>query len=80
MDGSLVCTVASVGIAACLIIYGFILVLRKSSHESPTQTISAQLRGFAFVLLAFYIFILGMGVCKLIFGGKITFSYGPLSF
>ena len=68
-DGIQLCFLVSIAISIGLLIYGFVLVLRKAPpHENEMQAISCQIKGFGFILLAHFVLILGLGLCMGVFG------------
>ncbi len=63
MDLSL-CGAVILIIAAALAIYGFMEILKnKQKHENNTEMIQRQLKGFAMLILAEVVLLVGMGLC-----------------
>lgn len=57
----LVVAVASIALA----VYGFMQVLGKQlASENDTQVIQRQIRGFAYLMLAQLVMVLGAGLCS----------------
>jgi type IV secretory pathway VirB2 component (pilin) len=58
------CYLLVLAVAVGFVIYGFMLLLEKErSNENDVQTIQRQIRGFAFIMLAQVIVVLGMALC-----------------
>lgn len=70
-DQSQLCYLVALAISVALLVYGFILLLRKKMrHEmSDSEVLQRQLRGFGFILLSQVILILGIGLCANMYGG-----------
>lgn len=69
-DGAQLCylliLVASIG----FLVWGFMdLLKKKQAGESDVQTISRQIRGFAFIMLAQVVLVVGTMVCFGLNGG-----------
>lgn len=69
-DGSQICylliLVASIG----FLVWGFMdLLKKKQGNETDTQVISRQIRGFAFIMIAQVVLVVGSMVCFGLSGG-----------
>jgi hypothetical protein len=65
LDATKVCYLITIVVSIGFIIYGFMELLKDRQHNEPTEVsvISRQIRGFAFLMLAQVILVLGAMIC-----------------
>jgi len=64
MSDGLVCYALVAVVSVALIVYGFMQVLNKQiASENDIQVIQRQIRGFAFLMLAQVVLVLGSALC-----------------
>lgn len=74
-EGVQICYLLILIISIGFLVWGFMDILKKptSKEESNDKVnaavISRQIRGFAFIMLAHVIFVLGAALCTGLFGG-----------
>jgi TRAP-type C4-dicarboxylate transport system permease small subunit len=69
-NGKQLCYLLVIIIAIGFIVWGFMDILkRKQSNESSEDQISRQIRGFAFIMLAQVVLVLGSAICFGMQGG-----------
>ena len=79
-EGAQICYLLILLISIGFLIWGFIELLRPSGHNEQegknkkgekvtAATISRQIRGFALIMLAHIVFVLGIAVCTRLTGG-----------
>jgi hypothetical protein len=67
------CYLLALAVSAAFIVYGFVLLLQKERPtENDVQVIQRQIRGFAMIMLAQVILVLGMALCFGMSGGAQT--------
>ena len=58
------CYFSALIVSFALVIYGFVLLLQKEKPgENDVQVIQRQIRGFAFIMLAQVVLVLGLALC-----------------
>lgn len=57
------CAIVTLVISLALMVYGFNLILRKPKSQTDLREISEQIKGFAFLIIAQLIFMVGMAIC-----------------
>lgn len=63
-DKQNVCFVLAIALSVGLVVYGFMQLLQKEkASENELQVIQRQLRGFAYLMLAQLLLVLGMSLC-----------------
>ena len=63
-DLSNLCYLLVLAVAIGFVIYGFFLLLEKDRpNENDVQVIQRQIRGFAFIMLAQVVVVLGLALC-----------------
>jgi hypothetical protein len=64
MEDTGVCYFLALAVSVGFIIYGFMLLLQKEKPtENDVQVIQRQIKGFAFIMLAQVILVLGTSLC-----------------
>lgn len=71
-DSTRMCYLLIFLVSLGFLIWGFTDTLRKQTDQekSMEQTISRQIRGFAFILLSQVVLVLGMAMCWGLGGGR----------
>ncbi len=58
------CFIMALALCVALVVYGFMQLLKKQNvGESDSQVTQRQLRGFAYLILAQIVLVLGMALC-----------------
>lgn len=71
MNGSSICYILVVLASAVLVVYGFMDILKRKSSEdvNDLEVIQRQIRGFAMIMLAQVVLVLGLSGCIGMSGG-----------
>ena len=68
-DGKL-CYFLAIALSGLLVVYGFYCLLQKEKPtENDVQVVQRQIRGFAYIMLAQVVLVLGVALCFGMNGG-----------